>query len=418
MIMKHSVLILAFVLLLAACQSADSYPENSFFWIPVFSLQKGDKEILVSISDPSPYTTYASEPLNPDRFEILISQDNVNFEIYSKLSATPGSYTIDNLTNGNPYYVAIRTVKNGFDPITSSSLMVIPSPPLHTETYLSLNHSIENLSVSSDGEYVSFITKELTNIENSGVRDSLYFSTSYRLELQGIDEAHSATWSNTENRIIYITNITEGNVSHAHEIWIFDADSANSEAVFQIDHDKYYGASPSFIPNSENISFFLAESDADFFTYEIWTLNPFSKETNVITHFENSGFQSEGNYDWTDIEGELLIEGRFKNSEYRNNIYHLNVNTAKITPVIESKWYDSRPSLSPDNSKVLFVSSRSGKNEVWLYDLNEKNLEQITGGSIDNFDPRYSNLHWLNNDTILLTVFDRIRSIGIAVSLE
>jgi Tol biopolymer transport system component len=57
------------------------------------------------------------------------------------------------------------------------------------------------------------------------------------------------------------------------------------------------------------------------------------------------------------------------------------------------KAYDADPSWSPTGSKICFVSTRSGKLDLWIMDRDGANLHQLTGFSKskgDSKEPQWS----------------------------
>ena len=58
--------------------------------------------------------------------------------------------------------------------------------------------------------------------------------------------------------------------------------------------------------------------------------------------------------------------------------------------LIGSTYSESSPQLSPDASRVAFVSNRSGKNEIWLSDAAGKNLRQLTNSEANVAAPDFS----------------------------
>ena len=59
--------------------------------------------------------------------------------------------------------------------------------------------------------------------------------------------------------------------------------------------------------------------------------------------------------------------------------------------LIASAFYDGQPQLSPDQTKIVFASLRSGENEVWRSDADGSNILQLTsfGGELAG-TPRWS----------------------------
>ena len=67
--------------------------------------------------------------------------------------------------------------------------------------------------------------------------------------------------------------------------------------------------------------------------------------------------------------------------------------TAKNQPekkIIGSTYTESSPDLSPDGSRLIFVSNRTGKDEIWMSDAAGKNLRQLTDSEFVTAAPHFS----------------------------
>ena len=129
------------------------------------------------------------------------------------------------------------------------------------------------------------------------------------------------------------------------------------------------------------------------------------------------GFYTDGKFYWAASGVEIFMDGRYENSNSGNDIYKMNITTQTLIPVVESHWSEKAPSLSPDNTKIIFVSDRTGNNEVWMFDLVTLKYKQITGGSNYYFDTRNSKLEWINNEHVLITVNDGNKPIAIKINV-
>ena len=63
------------------------------------------------------------------------------------------------------------------------------------------------------------------------------------------------------------------------------------------------------------------------------------------------------------------------------DIYELPINGGKANRITEGLAFDSQPKYSPDGNSILFLSDRSGGNNVWIIDRSEKDTVQLTKGN-------------------------------------
>ncbi|MBL0939167.1 MAG: PD40 domain-containing protein [Gemmatimonadaceae bacterium] len=63
------------------------------------------------------------------------------------------------------------------------------------------------------------------------------------------------------------------------------------------------------------------------------------------------------------------------------DLYTMPVAGGKATPLTQGMAYDVAPRFSPDGKKVVFVSDRSGGDNVWIMSLDKKDTTQLTKGN-------------------------------------
>ncbi|WP_445666619.1 amidohydrolase family protein [Fodinibius sp. AD559] len=66
--------------------------------------------------------------------------------------------------------------------------------------------------------------------------------------------------------------------------------------------------------------------------------------------------------------------------DYMGNLYELPIDGGEATQLTEGMGFDSQPQYSPDGQKVVFISDRSGGENVWILDLESMEVEQRTTG--------------------------------------
>lgn len=67
------------------------------------------------------------------------------------------------------------------------------------------------------------------------------------------------------------------------------------------------------------------------------------------------------------------------------DLYTMPMSGGKATPLTKGLAYDVHPRYSPDGKKILFISDRSGADNVWYFDLEKKDTVQLTKDNNQNF---------------------------------
>ena len=71
-------------------------------------------------------------------------------------------------------------------------------------------------------------------------------------------------------------------------------------------------------------------------------------------------------------------DGNKINFELLGDIYNLPIQGGTAELLIEGNAFQSQPRFSPDGKKIVFISDKSGADNVWIADLDGKNTHQIT----------------------------------------
>lgn len=365
-----------------------------YFWSPNLSVEKGDGEALLLLSDPTPYTQYAGpSPTHPDFFNILLSEDLETFTLYKRVDYRETMIRVENLTNDRHYYFKIAAEK-GKETQDSNIVMTIPSQELPMKLYQSGEYPYKNLSQSHDGSYISFVKN-----------DAIHFASIEHGGQPFVDEnSGGASWSQESNKAVYSKYKQQGITLYTSQFKVFDPATNIATELFQISYDGPYTSQPKFIPASNDISFWSTEENSDEMGYDLWRINPDTKEKTRMTNMGAGGFIGASNYKWTDTGSSIYIDGLRSRHEPRG-IFRFDFATNALSPVITSLWNDQRPSLSPADTKIAFVSDRSGRDEIWMYDMTVKSYQQVTGHNAFYFDSRDSNLQWLDESQLLITVW-------------
>lgn len=82
----------------------------------------------------------------------------------------------------------------------------------------------------------------------------------------------------------------------------------------------------------------------------------------------------------------LFVSDRTGNNE----IYLMDLTTKRTWNLTDRKGEDMNPQLSPDRKSVVFYSNRDGDNEIYKLTLADNSVAQLTNNTIEDYDPSYS----------------------------
>ena len=67
------------------------------------------------------------------------------------------------------------------------------------------------------------------------------------------------------------------------------------------------------------------------------------------------------------------------------DLYTLPIGGGTATRLTSGMAYDAQPRYSPDGKKVVFVSDRSGSDNIWIMSLDGKDTTQLTKGNTSDY---------------------------------
>ena len=390
--------------LFSSCDDDEAF-DNQSIWTPILNVEKGDGQTTLFLIDPRPFSLYAGPvPSNPDYFNILISENLENFALHSKVDVESNSVKIENLTNGKPYYFVVTSHK-GRTTVPSDTVMIIPSEEAEREVYLATGDlAALHASTSFDLRYSSFVHQDKLYLKHEGDNPTV-------IE----EDVSSANWSPLTNTLAYMKSTQVGSTIYPFALRLYDAQTGISTEVLEVPYNNYYVSNPSFTPEGD-IAFLSSENNAAKEAYELWKINPETKEKTLLSDFERIGFNMNYGYDWSASGEEVYLDGWFEPGNH--GIYKFNLSTKILTPIIQSGWHDRDPSRSPDETKIAFISDRSGEYELWIYDMTDSKYIQVTGEASYHFDSRYTSLQWLSNEEMLITIFEDSKSKAVKIKVN
>lgn len=106
---------------------------------------------------------------------------------------------------------------------------------------------------------------------------------------------------------------------------------------------------------------------------------------------KNLPLKAERTVDIKTTEGSWLSldvspDGKTVYFDLLGDLYKIPIAGGKADRITEGLSFDSQPKISPDGKTVLFISDRSGGENVWIMNLESKETKQITKGNTSIFE--------------------------------
>jgi Tol biopolymer transport system component len=85
------------------------------------------------------------------------------------------------------------------------------------------------------------------------------------------------------------------------------------------------------------------------------------------------------------ISLDVSPDGKTIAFDFLGDIYLLPITGGKAQPFTSGLAFDSHPKFSPDGKNILFISDRSGSENVWHFTLDKKDSTQVTKDKAENY---------------------------------
>lgn len=193
----------------------------------------------------------------------------------------------------------------------------------------SLHSYVSGVSFSPDGDNLVFVAK-------SHGKEALFFMDIHdkdiylkrRFEYYNIV---GPRWSPDGKKVAF-----SALASHKRDLWIYDIDT---DEVTQITDDRFDDVEPSWMPNSSELIF---SSDRP--------------------HPENAVLDA-GGHPYL-ISKDAFMPGNFEYGTY--NLFRVDLKTKRVDPVDVGPGQNKFPRVSPDGTKIAFISNRNGIDNIYI----------------------------------------------------
>jgi len=369
-------------------------------------------EITLKYFDPGLLYKERNYSVYPDYYEVYLSKDKgTSWEMIRTLDTTfiNSSFTIPGLVNGNLYYVYLKeTYTNTKTSKNTNVALFVPSAFKPAYSLILTNYSDNDLYSfdwnSSNNDIVYATT--FYEFKPGYAAASLFISRSDN-EQQLVDiNAWFPHFNKDGTKISYSSDkgeIFDGKLMPEH-IAIYDVNTKTTNRITAGYSVKRY---PVWSPDNSQIAFSYSEKSDESLRIALLNSDNHSRKTlqtesgldqKILSYSQiRPAWSADGKH----IYFTLWFSTDFNINPGLYDIYRIGTNGGIPEPVLDSPWTECTPVISPDNSKLAFLSDYSGKLQIWVYDYTNNKFSQPFDTDIYSFEVVWSQLKWKNNNTIL-----------------
>lgn len=323
-----------------------------------------------------------------DRYEIYLSEnDTTNFKFLDEISLHQNEYIYRENIPGKKYFFTIKNYAKGASPTFSNKIWVMGgvSPEIEIIVNGEENNSLQFNDISPDNTSLIYSIFD----ENKTQLISLDIGTNNKRVLtEGAEQASFATSGK------FISFVSQFGITTSPQRTNVGMISLLDQEITQITSGANVIQFPDWSP--DDLSLFYLNVDQDY--SNPWQLVQYHLDDDNSTILISAEELMITNRPISAKNSTNKIHFTAYNNEETEGIYEYHLIHESIIEIEQTPWSEFAPALSPNENYVAFISDRSGREEIWVKDLESEKYYQLTA-DFDGYPQ--GKLAWSNdNNTI------------------
>ncbi len=383
---------------------------------------RNDASVQVTLNIFNPEWAFKNKPegspvyVNPDYYEVFLSKNTPgNFKLIKTVNNPNNSFIISGLTNNTQYYIYLKGFSDKVkDAKTTKVVMFIPSTYKPDYNFIMKDyygHDLYSFDRNSSNSKFVYATKYY-EFETNYAAPAIFIGEPNN-EPQLIDlSGWFPDFNSDGTRLAYSSDkgeIFDGQIRPEH-IAIYDN---TTQEITKVTYGYSVNKFPAWSPDNSLLAYSSSgKSDKDL---RITILNPETLEAKIL---ETESILSEDILSYSQThpawssDGEYIYytQGYTTNDNVNPGYYDIyRIKSSGGTPerVFNFEGTKCSPIISPDNSKLAFLSDLNGKLSIWIYYMNEERYYQAFDTEEYSFSKDWPGLVWNDNNTILFSAYSK-----------